>query len=170
VGNSVGGSCALEVAREAPDRVRLVVLIGTKVGHRRDPALRDDVLSALESEGMDAAWSRYWRPLFAPDADPAVVERARSVARAQPLDAVANGVRVFHGRPDRSAFARSLDVPVVAIRGDHDIAFRGPARAPEFERAELHVVEACGHYVPLERPAALTAAVDAAMNQLTDYP
>src|SRR5688572_18383674 len=39
IGCSVGGSCALELAAVAPDRVAALVLIGTKAGHRRDPAL-----------------------------------------------------------------------------------------------------------------------------------
>lgn len=34
VGNSVGGSCALEVARQAPDRIQAIVLIGAKAGVR----------------------------------------------------------------------------------------------------------------------------------------
>ena len=37
VGNSVGGSCALEVARQDPGRVRAIVLIGAKAGLRPDP-------------------------------------------------------------------------------------------------------------------------------------
>ena len=36
VGCSVGGSCALELAVAAPDRIAALVLIGTKAGHRYD--------------------------------------------------------------------------------------------------------------------------------------
>ena len=39
VGCSVGGSCALEVAVTAPERVAALVLIGTKAKHDPDPAL-----------------------------------------------------------------------------------------------------------------------------------
>src|ERR1700733_2868413 len=42
VGNSVGGSCALEVARQAPRRVKAIVLIGAKAGVRPDPLFRDE--------------------------------------------------------------------------------------------------------------------------------
>jgi pimeloyl-ACP methyl ester carboxylesterase len=37
VGCSVGGSCALELALAAPNRVAALVLIGTKAAHRPDP-------------------------------------------------------------------------------------------------------------------------------------
>ena len=40
VGNSVGGSCALEIARAAPNQIAGIVLIGAKVGVRPDPAPR----------------------------------------------------------------------------------------------------------------------------------
>lgn len=39
VGCSVGGSCAIEVAATAPERVAALVLVGTKAGHRPDPTL-----------------------------------------------------------------------------------------------------------------------------------
>ena len=38
VGNSVGGSCAIEVARLAPERVAAMVLVGAKAGVRPEPA------------------------------------------------------------------------------------------------------------------------------------
>jgi pimeloyl-ACP methyl ester carboxylesterase len=40
VGCSAGGSCALEAAIAAPNRVAALVLIGTKTAHRADPAER----------------------------------------------------------------------------------------------------------------------------------
>jgi pimeloyl-ACP methyl ester carboxylesterase len=171
VGNSVGGSCAIEVARLVPDRVRSMVLIGAKAGHRPEPGFRDEALQVLEQHGMAEAWPRYWAPLFAPDADAAVVERARSLAHTQRLDAIVNGVRVFHGRPDRAAFLRSLDVPIVVVCGEHDIAPRnGSALAAGLRHGELRRVDGSGHYVPVERPDALTEIVRAAVTPSADHP
>src|SRR4051794_8175238 len=56
VGASVGGFCALEMARQAPDRVRCIVLVGSKTGVRRDVDARDEALRTLGNEGFDAAW------------------------------------------------------------------------------------------------------------------
>jgi pimeloyl-[acyl-carrier protein] methyl ester esterase len=55
VGCSVGGSCAIEVARLVPDRVKAVVLCGTKAGHDPEPAFRDEALRVLAAEGIDEA-------------------------------------------------------------------------------------------------------------------
>jgi pimeloyl-ACP methyl ester carboxylesterase len=155
VGNSVGGSCAIEVAVRAPERARLLVLIGTKAAHRPQPEYRDEIIDRLSTDGMDGAWPRYWEPLFAPEADPSSVERARSVAAAQPIEDIVRGVRVFHTRPDRASFLSDFDKPVVIVNGEHDHPDRGLAIATGLRRSTHRVVEGAGHYLPLERPNAL---------------
>ncbi|TCU10036.1 alpha/beta fold hydrolase [Rhizobium sullae] len=56
VGCSVGGSCALEVAALAPDRVAALVLIGTKASRRLDPVYHASALETLHEKGLEAAW------------------------------------------------------------------------------------------------------------------
>jgi pimeloyl-ACP methyl ester carboxylesterase len=153
VGNSVGGSCAIEVAHRAPDRVRAIVLIGAKAGHRPEPEFRDRALAFLAAHGMAAAWDEYWAPLFAPNPDTDVVEHAKAIACAQPLDAVIRGVRVFHTRPDRAAFFASRAVPVFVVRGEYETIGR-----QHWSDTDA-VIAGAGHYVPVERPAALTAVL-----------
>jgi pimeloyl-ACP methyl ester carboxylesterase len=155
VGNSVGGSCAVEIARLAPDRVAAIVLVGAKAAVRPDPAARDAAIRLLAEGGMAAAWPKYWKPLFGPHAPPEVVASARRIAFSQPLDDVIRGVRAFHDRRDRSDVARAWPKPLIVVSGEHDrspplaITTTLAASAP---RGRLHVVEDCGHYVGLERP------------------
>ena len=159
VGNSVGGSCAIEVARLAPTKVKALVLCGAKAGHRPEPAFRDEALSVLESQGLDAAWQRYWRPLFGPNVPADVVHRAWLAASAQGAESIASGVRAFHGRQDREDFLRSWPHPVVIVSGEHDI--NPPASqdlAARLPRGTFRLVDGVGHYVPLEAPDALTTA------------
>lgn len=111
VGNSVGGSCAVEVARLAPTKVTALVLCGTKPTHRHDPAARDDALRCLADDGLAVAWERYWLPLFGPDTPAEVIDRAWcSVSQIGP-DLIAAGVRAFHGRLDGAEFLRSWPRP-----------------------------------------------------------
>ncbi len=58
VGNSIGGSCAIEVALLAPTKVKGLVLCGAKAGHRPEPDVRDEALDLLDCQGIDAAWER----------------------------------------------------------------------------------------------------------------
>ena len=171
VGNSIGGSCAIEVARLAPERVRLIVLVGAKAGHRPEPEFRDAAVRVLETYGMTGAWPRYWAPLFAPTADARLVERARNLAFAQPIDAIIRGVRVFHSRPDRADFVARLEVPVLIVSGQHDpLARNGAASAAGLRHGTVEVVAGAGHYVPLERPAHLAATLRHAITELATYP
>ena len=78
VGNSIGGSCAIQVARLAPTKVKALVISGTKPGHDPDPALRDEALAIIERDGLRAAWEKYWLPLFGPNVQSEVSERGRA--------------------------------------------------------------------------------------------
>lgn len=160
VGNSVGGSCALEIAKLAPRQVRAVVLVGAKAGVRPEPAFRDEAVRVLREEGVDAALDRYWAPLFAPDADPRVVAHARSIARSIDIEHHVNGVCAFHNREDRAALLAELDVPVTIVRGEHDRIPKNPTDlAATLQHGRFVEVAGAGHFVPVERPDALVSIV-----------
>jgi pimeloyl-ACP methyl ester carboxylesterase len=158
VGCSVGGSLALELAALAPHRVAGLVLIGTKAGTRRDPALKARVLSTLLKSGVEAAWDEFWAPLFSFTAEETAIARAKAIAfRQRPKD-IARGVAAFHDRPDRGALLAELACPVTFVTGANDLApgiKRSREQARQTRRGTLHVIPDCGHYVPLERPREL---------------
>ncbi|UDF30219.1 UNVERIFIED_ORG: alpha/beta hydrolase [Roseateles sp. XES5] len=160
VGCSVGGSCALEVAALAPDRVSALVLIGTKARHRPDPALHRRAIDMIRDDGPEAAWRTFWRPLFSPATPRDVVERAKSDFLARDPSDVMRGIDVFHSRPSRDDVLSQFPGPVVVVTGaddtapGHDVSAAQALAAPQ---GRLHVVPACGHYVPLEKPEALNA-------------
>lgn len=170
VGNSVGGSCALEMAVLAPERIAALVLIGAKAGHRRDPALRAEAVELLGNRGVEAAWDRYWNPLICPSAPSALRDRARSRATTLDWRAIARGVDAFHTRPDRDDVLPRLECPVVCISGEHDVA-PGPAvmarQARSARDGRLTIVPQCGHYVPFEKPAVLNAILRALIDELS---
>jgi pimeloyl-[acyl-carrier protein] methyl ester esterase len=160
VGNSIGGSCAIEVVRIAPTKVKALVLCGSKPGHRPEPDLRDEALQVLASEGLAAAWERYWLPLFGPKASADLIERGWRSASTQGAESIARGVRAFHGRPDRDGFLRSWCGPVSVVSGEHDLhprCERSRRLARRLPNATFNRVDDVGHYVPLEAPEALTA-------------
>jgi pimeloyl-ACP methyl ester carboxylesterase len=127
VGNSIGGSCALEMAALALERIAALVLIGAKAGHRRDPELRSEAIELLGNSGVEAAWERYWNPLISPSAPSGVRARARSWAKKMGWKAIARGVDAFHTRPSREDLLPHLKCPVVCVSGEHDVAPGPPA-------------------------------------------
>lgn len=163
IGNSIGGSCAIEVARLAPAKVKALVLSGASPGHRPAPASRDEALRVIHEDGLRAAWERYWLPLFGPNAAAGLLSRAWAIASRQGEDALLSGVRAFHGRPDRAAFLASWSGPVLIVSGEHDIRPERARRlADRLPNAQFRLVADAGHYLPLEAPYELTEiAVDA---------
>jgi pimeloyl-ACP methyl ester carboxylesterase len=136
VGCSMGGSCALEVTRLAPDRVRALVLVGAKAGVRHDPPARHHCIDALHACGVDAMW----------DEITPVSPRAKAIAREQSLDDLVRGVTVFHTRPDASSVLAAFERPVHVVVGAHDGLGR---KVPS---GDLHLVPDAGHYVNLDQP------------------
>ncbi|WP_275783787.1 alpha/beta fold hydrolase [Pararhizobium gei] len=158
VGCSVGGSCALEIAAIAPDRVAALVLIGTKARHRPDPAFHASALQNIREHGLEKAWHTYWQSLFSHNADLKVIDGAKKIALRQSEHEVARGVTVFHTRPSRDQLLRDFVNPIIVISGGDDRA-PGPKisaeQADQAQQGRFHAVPECGHYVPLERPATL---------------
>lgn len=155
VGCSVGGSCALEVVRLIPDQVVGVMLVGAKPSVRAQPDLRDDAIRVVESEGLVAAWRRYWEPLFGPQARAnGVTETAMRLAVDQTSEPVVAGLRAFHDRRDASDVLASIRCPVLLAGGEHD---RVPWQVPGFPAV---TVAGAGHYVNLEQPVRFRRLLD----------
>lgn len=162
VGCSVGGSCALEVAALAPDRVAALVLIGTKAARRLDPAYHASALGTLHERGLGAAWGEFWEPLFAKRASPRAIEGAKRISMRQPLTDIARGVTVFHTRPSRSDILSNFQGPVVIVTGSEDAApgiETSRMQAEIAQHGRLHIIPDCGHYVPIERPKAINSII-----------
>lgn len=152
VGCSVGGSCALEIANLAPDRISALVLIGTKANHNPNPNFYKEALGIVKSQGVGAAWEAYWEPLFLGTSDKKVIDKAKSIALRQSATHLVNGLSAFHTRPNRDDFVAQCDFPIHVVTGEND-NLPGLAYCQELAAAAkygyLHMVRSSGHYVPL---------------------
>ena len=66
VGCSVGGSCALEVAALAPDRVAGLIIIGTKAARRVDSRVNLTYADDLQRDGAEGCVGRMVEARFFP--------------------------------------------------------------------------------------------------------
>lgn len=154
IGSSMGGSCALEMARQAPDRIAALVLVGAKAGHRREPAARDEYVDTLRDNGIRGMWPEItsW---FGPAAEQNVVDRIESIALSQNTDDLINAVQVFHGRTDHREVVARWQKPLFVVCGDSDPVVterKAMALTGLAPHAQLHVMAGCGHFMNLERP------------------
>ncbi|WP_160000248.1 alpha/beta fold hydrolase [Roseomonas sp. 18066] len=158
VGFSMGGYVAREVARQAPGRVRALVLIATSArGDRPERAARKAQAAAQLGQGVRLGRAALARALH-PDreGDTALIERLRAMGERL-------GPEAFHrqlllDRPGDLGRLGEIGCPTLVVAGRQD-RLRSLEEAAELRDgipgASLQVVEQTGHMIPLEAPAAL---------------
>jgi pimeloyl-ACP methyl ester carboxylesterase len=144
VGASMGGYCALALARHVPDRVRGLLLVGSRPDADSDErrAGRQDTIDLIRNEGLDGLW-RMMRPKLFHDesvADEHLVYRD--------ADALVTALGAVRDREDSTELVRSFPRPVQFVVGEFD-PYVSAAELSEFEVREL---PGTGHLVNLERP------------------
>jgi pimeloyl-ACP methyl ester carboxylesterase len=157
VGASMGGYCAFEIARKAPDRLTGLVLAGSRSDadspERR--AARADTIRLVGERGVEALWEDMRPKLFPEDVSDAVVRRAREIALEQKPDGIVAAVEAIRDRSDSTELVASLDVPVLVTVGDRDpfISVEDARQmAGSAPKGRLHVFEGCGHLPSVQRP------------------
>jgi pimeloyl-ACP methyl ester carboxylesterase len=156
VGASMGGYCALALARLAPDRIRGLVLAGSRVDadtpERRDD--RMDTIGRIQNDGAQALWEKT-SPLLTAGAGDEAVRRVHAMALEQSAEDMIEAVRAIRDRPDSTDVVASLEAPLLIVTGDQD-----PLLAPEEARAlassapkgRAVVIEGAGHLPSLQQP------------------
>jgi pimeloyl-ACP methyl ester carboxylesterase len=141
VGASVGGYVGLAMARRAPERVRGLLLAGSRAGadtpERR--AARDEGIRTIREDGIEA---------WAPNA-PAPPPPERTV------DELVRTLEALRDRPDATDVARAFEGPLWIAVGDND-PFLPLDEAREIvasaRNGRLEVFEGAGHFTNMEQP------------------
>ncbi len=147
-GVSLGGYVAMEMVRQAPDRIERIALFGTRASMEVRPR-------TVVGQGLLAT---------APHADPRLTAIVAGPAQAM-AERVGQTVferqqRALLARPDISEAIAAIHVPTLVAVGDRDlICTPDDARAlsARIEGSRFHMLRSCGHLAPMERPGEVTA-------------
>jgi pimeloyl-ACP methyl ester carboxylesterase len=157
VGASMGGYAALAMARQAPERVRGLLLAGSRPDadspERR--AGRADTIRLIEEEGAAGLWENQRPKLFAEEGPERAVELAREMTLARSQDELVRAIGAIRDREDNSGLLTSLEVPVVFANGAGDLFFPVDEARAAAERAKtgrLFVFDRSRHLPNLEEP------------------
>jgi pimeloyl-ACP methyl ester carboxylesterase len=166
LGHSMGGRVALEIYRQAPERVERLALLSTGVhpvraGEREKRyALRD----IGREQGM-AALVDAWLPPMIGDAgsrDTTLVRRLRAMCIEAGLDRFEAQIEALLSRPEVDDLLPRISVPTLVGVGSED-RWSPPEQHEAFAAliadSRFVVIEGAGHMLPAEKPKQLNAAI-----------
>ncbi len=146
-GVSLGGYVALEMVRQAPDRIDRIALFGTRATMQTRPR-------TVGEQGMLAT---------APHADPMLTPiisgPVQAMAERVGAEVFERQQRALLARPDIDPAIAAVHMPTLVAVGDRDrICLPDDARelADRIPDARFHVLRQCGHLAPMERPGEVT--------------
>ena len=141
VGASMGGYVGLAMARQAPERVRALLLAGSRA--TADPperkAAREEMIRVATEEGIEG-WNRDFFPPGPPD---------------RTIDELVRGIEALRDRPDASDVVAAFEGPLTVLVGDGDELLPvDEAReiADSAPHGRLEVVEDAGHVASIDAP------------------
>lgn len=146
-GVSLGGYVALEMIRQAPERIERVALFGT----RATMAMR---ARTVDEQGLLAT-----APHADPTLTPIISGPVQAMAERVGAEVFERQQRALLARPDLDAAIAAVRVPTLVAVGDRDrICNVEDARtlADRIPGARFHVIRHCGHLSPMERSGEVT--------------
>ena len=172
VGFSMGGYVALEIMRQAPERVLALALVDTSARPDTPEATAARRLQLGEAEQdfdgvVEALRHRQVHPDLADDIGLAGTFRA--MARRVGPAGFARQQAAIIARPDSRPMLRDIECPTLVVCGRDDQVV--PVELHEELRdgipgAQLVVIGTCGHLSPLERPPEVTGALRAFLDRV----
>jgi len=164
VGVSMGGYLIFELWRQAPERIRALVLADTRATPETPEAreARDQLIGVAGEQGVRAVWERMRGKLLAPGAPPEAVARAEEIALEQPITSIVATLEAIRDRADSRATLPTIGVPALVLVGEED-TLTPPSAAEEIAaampNARLVLFPGCGHLPPLEKPQEFRSAL-----------
>jgi 3-oxoadipate enol-lactonase len=152
VGASMGGYCALALARRVPDRVKRLLLVGSRLDADSDEgrARRDETIELIRREGPDGLWRSLKAKLF--------VDESRADERLlfRDPESLIGAVAAMRDRADSREVARLFGDRLRFVIGEGD-SF---VSADELRDYDVRVLEGSGHLANLEVPDAFDAELE----------
>jgi len=162
-GHSMGARVALEMFRQAPERVERIALLDTGV-HPPAPVEADKRMELVElgrRDGMPALVDAWLPPMVHPDrrGDTGLMGPLRQMCLDAGLAAFERGVHALLHRPEVRGLLARIRCPALVGVGSHD-TWAPPAQHREIAMAipgaVLDIYAGAGHMAPAERPDAVT--------------
>lgn len=164
VGFSMGGYIALEVARQAPERLKGLALIDSRAEPDSDEARagRAAMAEKVRAAGIAPLAEAMMPKMLTAAASAALVEEVRAMMHDQQPEGAILALLAIASRPDSRPTLPLLRAPTLILVGQED-ALTPPesakALAAAIPGARYQIVQGAAHLAPMERPDEINAAL-----------
>lgn len=163
-GLSMGGIVAMEVLRQAPDRVTKIALLDTNplAETPQQQARRAPQIARVLAGDLDAVMRDEMKPLYVADTPrrAEILDLCRTMALDLGPEVFAVQSRALASRPDQSATLAGFKGPALVLMGEHDILCpraRHDLMHALMPQARLAIIAGAAHLPTLEKPDETTA-------------
>ena len=172
-GHSMGGRVALEIFRQAKERVLGLALLNTGVHPLRAGEIesRGRLVKLARERGMSAVAADWLPPMMG--ASPArvteVMPKLQAMVERQTVESFSAQTKALIERPDAVLVLPTIEVPTLLASGTADTwspLMQHEEIRRQISEATLVAIEDAGHMAPAEQPHAVAAAMRAWMEQV----
>jgi pimeloyl-ACP methyl ester carboxylesterase len=165
-GLSMGGYAGFEIMRQAPERVKALILMNTSVrpDGPEQTERRKGLIEMAKTQGLGAVVDAVLPAFLAEQnlKNTALTDKVRKMAEETGLDTFLNQMAAIIGRVDSQPTLQTISCPTLVIVGAND-TLTPPELAREIVNgvsgAQLVVIDDCGHLSALEQPDAVSQAI-----------
>jgi pimeloyl-ACP methyl ester carboxylesterase len=165
-GLSMGGIVAMEVMRQAPERVERIALLDTNPKAEVDAvkAMREPQIAKARAGQFLAVMRDEMKPNYLTDGPhrTRILDLCMEMAEALGPDVFVRQSRALQTRPDQQDTLRHITCPALVLCGRDDAlcpVHRHELMASLIPHATLHIIENAGHLPTLEQPDKTTDAL-----------
>ncbi|MEX3015456.1 alpha/beta fold hydrolase [Gymnodinialimonas hymeniacidonis] len=165
-GLSMGGIVAMEMARQAPERIERIALLDTNpLAEPPDrAAAREPQIADVRAGGLRRVMRDEMKPNYLADGpnQGAILDLCMAMAETLGPAVFESQSRALQIRPDQSDTLRGLNIPALVLCGAEDSLCpleRHTLMRDLLPDATLEVIEGAGHLPTLEQPDATNAAL-----------
>lgn len=170
-GLSMGGIVAMEMIRQAPERISRLALLDTnpKAEHPKIAELRQPQITAVQNGQLDEIMRDQMKPNYLTNGPnrTKILDLCLAMARSVGPDAFVMQSRALQSRPDQQDTLRGVTVPTLVLCGEDDALcplHRHTLMQSLVPDAVLKVINGAGHLPTLEQPDATNVALSRWLN------
>lgn len=170
IGFSMGGMVAFELLRMRLPQIVGMILLNSN-SHADIPgrkAGRDAHITIAQSQGIEALIRQHYLPVYFKEPDCPESETVVDMALTLGVHTFVSQLKVLDERPDSLGVLKNFNEPLLIIGAQNDQPCpveQQRLMANTAKKSELHILDNCGHFAPLEAPLSIANIITTWVNK-----